>query len=94
MSAAREYFTDAEADLNEQRSSGSKEVDPLAPMKRQGALLQDKAAGTLVAAYAKATPAQRGFTLVGPVYKHVVISDPRWVRGGRLPQSYLPSRGV
>ena len=77
MSSAREDLKDAEADLAELRASGSKEVDPLAPMKRQTAPPQDKAAWALVSAYAKATPAQRGFALVGPVYKHVVISDPR-----------------
>lgn len=75
--AARESLTDAETTLADQKSSGLREADPLAPMKRSNAAPQDRAAGALLTAYACTAPAQCGFTLVGPVYRHVVILDPR-----------------
>ena len=75
--AARESLTDAEAMLADQKFSGLREVDPLAPTKRPNAAPQDRAAGALLSAYSRTAPIECGFTLVGPVYRHVVILDSR-----------------
>ena len=66
-----------EDELARLKSSNGKAADPLAPLLRQGAGFMEQAAKALLEAALRTTKDRRGFDLVGPVFKHVVIKDPR-----------------
>jgi hypothetical protein len=74
---AKGFLDQCNVEVDELRQSGGRPMDPSAPMRRSGAAPPESAALKLVHAVTGVPRDRLGFEVAGPVYKHVVIKDPR-----------------